>query len=54
MHSPLFFLKIVEIEDFTSRVAILDDHECQIYFGGRPLGTYETKMAARTGKRSIM
>ena len=43
MHSPLFFLKIVEIKDFALRVAILDDRECQICFGSRPLGTYIRK-----------
>ena len=56
MHSPLFFLKNVEIEDFGLRVAILDDRECQICFGGSPsvhiLGN--GKIAARTGKNSIM
>ena len=62
--SPIFW-KIVEIERFALWTAILD--ECLYYFGGgfslggnavspdaRPLGTYETKMAVRTGKRSIL
>ena len=49
--SPLFFCKIVEIEDFALLVAILD--EGQIYLAA-PLGTYETKMAARTGQCSIL
>ena len=48
---------IVEIEDFALMGVILD--ECQIYSGAispdsRPLGTYETKMDTRTGKRSIL
>ena len=50
-HSPLFSLKIVEIERFALRAAIL--HECQNYLGvggglggraiipdARPLGTF--------------
>ena len=32
VHTPLFYGKIVEIEDFALQVAILD--ECQIYLGG--------------------
>ena len=70
VHTPLFYGKIVEIEDFALQVAILD--ECQIYLGGggggsrtvsgrrvinlnsRPLGTYEIKMAARTGEHLIL
>ena len=32
VHGPLFFRKIVEIERFVLRVAIL--HECQNYLGG--------------------
>ena len=73
-----FFGKIVDIEPFALRAAILDEFE--IYLGGgggqfgwrreifflpssshrlytpdaRPLGTYETKMATLTGKRSIL
>ena len=31
VHSPLFFLKIIEIEHFALLAAIL--HECQNYFG---------------------
>ena len=62
--SPIF-CKIVEIERFALRAAILD--ECLYYLGGGgglrtsalnpdllPLGTYETKMAVRTAKRSIL
>ena len=64
VHSPIFFRKIVDIERFALPAAILD--ECQIYLGGggqslaslkpdaQPLGTYETKMATRTGKCSIL
>ena len=33
VHSPLFFFKIIEIERFALRVAIL--HECQNYLVGR-------------------
>ena len=33
VHSPLFFSKIIEIEGFVLRAAIL--HECQNYLGGR-------------------
>ena len=72
-----FFGKIVDIERFALRAAILD--EFGIYLGAgeqfgwrreifflpssshrlytpdaRPLGTYETKMATLTGKRSIL
>ena len=32
VHSPLFFRKIIEIESFALRAAIL--HECQNYLGG--------------------
>ena len=32
VHTPLFYRKIVEIEDFALQVAILD--ECQIYLEG--------------------
>ena len=32
VHSPLFFRKIVEIERYVLRAAIL--HECQNYLGG--------------------
>ena len=32
VHSPLFFRKIIEIERFALRAAIL--HECQNYLGG--------------------
>ena len=32
VHSPLFFRKIIEIEGFALRAAIL--HECQNYLGG--------------------
>ena len=32
VHSPLFFRKIIEIEHFALRAAILD--ECQTYLGG--------------------
>ena len=63
--SPIF-CKIVEIERSALRAAILD--ECLYYLGAgggglrrsalnpdaRPLGTYETKMAVRTAKRSIL
>ena len=52
-----FRRKIVEIENFGLRAAILD--ECQIYLGGEgrfainpdphTFGTFETKMAAPTG-----
>ena len=62
--SPIF-CKIVETERFALRAAILD--ECLYYLGAgrglrrtalnpdaRPLGTYETKMAVRTAKRSIL
>lgn len=71
VHTPLFYRKIVEIEDFALQVAILN--ECQIYLEGaggggirtvsgrrainlnsRPLGTYEIKMAARTGEHLIL
>ena len=48
VHSPLFFRKIVEIERFPLRAAIL--HECQNYLGGgaiipdaRPLGTFKNQ-----------
>ena len=45
VHSPLFFRKIVEIERFALRAAIL--HECQNYLGGggdaRPRGTFENQ-----------
>ena len=36
VHSPLFFRKIVEIEGFALRAAIL--HECQNYLRGGGLG----------------
>ena len=49
LQSPIIFCKISKIEDLTLRAAILV--EFQIH---RPLGTYETKMAARTGKRQIL
>ena len=46
-HSPLFFRKMVEIERFALRTAIL--HECQNYLGGGgappPLGTFENQDA---------
>ena len=43
----LFFHKIVEIERFALQVVILDAR-------GPLLSTFETKMAAHTGKRSIL
>ena len=43
--SPLFFLKIVEIEGFSLRASTLD--ECQIYSLASSV-PYETKMAARS------
>ena len=64
--SPIF-CKIVEIERFALRAVILD--ECCLYYLGagggglrrsalnpdaRPLGAYETKMAVRTAKCSIL
>ena len=53
IHSPLFVLTIVEIEDFALRVAILDDRECQICFGGRPLGSYIRKRQDGRPSRQI-
>ena len=41
VHTPLFYRKIVEIEDFALQVAILN--ECQIYLegaGGGELGRF--------------
>ena len=52
IHSPLFFRKIIEIERFALRAAIL--HECQNYPraiipDARPLGTFENQ-DTRDGK----
>ena len=58
VHSPLLSRKIVEIKRFKLRAAILD--VCQNYLGValnpnvHPLGTYKTKMAFHTSKRSIL
>ena len=70
VHTPLIYCKIVEIEDFALQVAILEDYQIYLGGGGggsgtvsgwrainlnsRPLGAYEIKMAALTGKRSIL
>ena len=51
----LFFRKNTKIKCFALRAAIL--HEGQIYLGGGgppPPRTNETKIALRTGKRSIL
>ena len=57
--SPTNFpVRSFEIERFKLRAAILD--ECQTYLGValnpnvHPLGTYKTKMAFHTSKRSIL
>ena len=42
IHSPLFFRKIIEIESFALRAAIL--HECQNYLGGGPVWEETRKM----------
>ena len=46
VHSPIFFGKIIEIERFALRAAIL--HECQNYLGGeKNRGTVKNITAAR-------
>ena len=49
VRSPLFFRKVIEIERFALRAAIL--HECQNYLipDARPLGTFENH-DTRNGK----
>ena len=70
VHTPLIYRKIVEIEDFALQMAVLDDCQIYLKGGGggsgtvsgiraknpntRFLGRFEIKMAARTGKRSIL
>ena len=51
VHSPLFSRKIVEIECFALRAAIL--HECQNYLVGGGVVHLKLKMAAINLKRAI-